>query len=433
MKKRAAREVEKQESRAPEPEPGVQQRMAQLVLPMVQGIAATRTNLLTFVHEMGFLALQEVLATDAEAIAGPKGKHLSERRFHHWGTTRTTLPFGGRHVVVERPRVRSKNGHEVQLPAIEELRACDPLPERVAEQVVLGVSTRGYARSLEPSAGLDSRGTSKSAASRALVATTSEKVAEFLHRPLEGVDLIALFLDGIEVDEQAVVIALGVTTDGAKVPLGIWQGSTENAAICTALLQDLLGRGLKIEGAILCVIDGGKGMRKALRDIFGDQAVVQRCQVHKTRNVRDHLPEHRRRWVAAQMHEAYKSKTAEVAKRRLLQLVSWLESNGEDGAAASLREGLDETLAVLRLDLPPLLARTFATTNPIENLNGTVRRVTRNVKRWRSNSMVRRWVALAIAEAQRTFRRIKGHKNMLLLVRALRPQSPIVEVRKSVA
>jgi putative transposase len=433
MKKRAAREVEKQESATLSPELGVQQRVAQLVLPMVQGIAATRASLMTFVQEMGFLALQQVLASEAEAIAGPKGRHVADRQYHHWGTTRTPLPFGGRHVVVERPRVRSKDGHEMTLPAVEQLRQCDPLPERVAEQIVLGVSTRGYARSLEPAPGVVSRGTSKSAASRALVATTSERVADFLHRPLGGVDLIALFLDGIEVAEQAVVVALGVTTEGIKVPLGLWQGSTENATVCTALLQDLVGRGLKVEGAILCVIDGGKGMRKALRDVFGEHAVVQRCQVHKTRNVRDHLPENRRGWVAAQMRDAYKSKSAEVAKRRLLQLVSWLESNGEDSASASLREGLDETLTVLRLGLPSLLSRTFATTNPIENLNSTVRRVTRNVKRWRAGSMVRRWVALGIAEAQRKFRRIKGHRHMLLLVRALRPNPPAVEAERSVA
>jgi transposase-like protein len=330
--------------------------------------------------------------------------------------------------------VRSKDGHEATLPTIESLSAADSLPERVAEQIVLGVSTRGYKRSLEPlPASIESRGTSKSSTSRALVAKTTEKMNDFLKSSLEQVDLIAVFLDGIEVAEQVVVVALGVTCDGTKLPLGLWQGSTENAAICTELLQDMLGRGLKVDQPFLCVIDGGKGIRKAVRDVFGERAVVQRCQVHKIRNVRDHLPESRRGWVAGQMRDAYKARSADVAKRRLLQLLAWLESNGEDGAAASLREGLDETLTVLRFGLPALLTRSFSSTNAIENLNGTIRRVIRNVKRWRPGPMVRRWTALGIAEAQRTFHRVKGHAHMLLLVRALRPQTTTIESSEKAA
>jgi transposase-like protein len=375
-----------------------------------------------------------MLQADAESIVGPKGKHDPERTHHHWGTARTPLALGGRQVIVERPRVRSKDGCETKLPTIGALSAADSLPERVAEQIVLGVSTRGYKRSLEPlPASVESRGTSKSSASRALVTKTTEKLDEFLKSSLESVDLIALFVDGIEVAEQVVVVALGVTCDGTKLPLGLWQGSTENAAICTELLQDLLGRGLKIDQPILCIIDGGKGIRKAVRDVLGERGVVQRCQVHKIRNVRDHLPESRRGWVAGQMRDAYKARSVDVAKKRLLQLLTWLESNGEDSAAASLREGLEETLTVLRLGLPPLLTRTFSTTNPIENLNGTIRRVIRNVKRWRPGPMIRRWIALGIGEARRTFRRVKGHTHMLLLVRALRPHTSTVEPKEKAA
>jgi len=408
--------------------------MRQMVLPLIMGIEATRRGLLAFVQQTGMLALQELFAGEAELIAGPKGKHLPGRTHHHWGTTRTPLPFGGRHVVVERPRVRRRGGGEVVLPSVEAFRESDPLSARVAEQIVLGVSTRGYARSLEPVAEeLETRGASKSAASRALVDKTTEKLLAFLERPLDGVELVALLLDGIEVADKTVIIALGVTTDGTKVPLGLWAGSTENQVVAIALLQNLLERGLRVDQPLLCVIDGGKGIHKALRQVLGDRAVIQRCQVHKLRNVRDHLPEARRAYVARQMRDAYRSKSAAVAKKLLLQLASWLESNGEDGAAGSLREGLDETLTVLRLGLPRTLCRTFSTTNAIENMNGTLRRICRNVKRWQGEGMIRRWIALGIVEAQRRFRRVKGHQQMPILIAALRPSSTDTLEKKSKA
>jgi transposase-like protein len=280
---------------------------------------------------------------------------------------------------------------------------------------------------------IDARGASKSNASRALIEATTEKLAAFVSRKLDDVDLVAMFIDGIEFAGHAVIVALGVTIDGTKTPLGIWAGSTENATVATALLQNLIDRGLRVEQSMLFVIDGGKAIRKALRDVFGDRAIVQRCQVHKARNVRDHLPESRRAYVARQMRDAYASSSAATAKKKLLQLASWLQSNGEDGAAASLREGLDETLTVLRLALPSTLRRTFATTNAIENMNGSLRRIARNVKRWKDEAMIRRWVALGIAEAQKGFRRVKGHNDMHRLVAALRPTAATVAVETKVA
>jgi len=411
--------------------------MQQLMLPLLLAVDATKRGLLAFVQQMGLVVLQELLATEATAIAGPKGKHARERTHHHWGSARTSLAFGGRNAIIERPRVRArgkgKKG-EVELPSIAALRDDDPMSVRVAEQIVLGVSTRGYARSLEPvDDELETRGASKSNTSRALIDATGDKLAAFASRKLDEVDLVAMFIDGIEIAKHAVVIALGVTIDGTKVPLGIWAGSTENHVVATALLQNLVERGLRVDGPVLFVIDGGKGLRKALRDVFGNRAVVQRCQLHKLRNLKGHLSEARRAYVARQMRDAYQSQTAATAKKKLLQLAAWLESNGEDSAAASLREGLDETLTVLRLGLPKTLCRTFSTTNAIENMNGTLRRVTRNVKRWRNEAMIRRWVALAVAEAQRGFRRVKGHRAMHTLVAALRPSTKAVASERKVA
>jgi transposase-like protein len=330
----------------------------------------------------------------------------------------------------EHLRLRKTDDGEVALPMWEPVSAADPLPARVEQQIALGVSTRRYADSLEgmPTE-VVTRGTSKSATSRALIAKTSARLREFLSQRLDELSLVAMFIDGIELGGATVVIALGLSTDGNKVPLGLWQGSTENATLGVALLNDLVERGLRVDGRMLFVVDGGKGVRKAFTDVFGDRAVVQRCQVHKRRNVREQVSVARRAYVQRLMNEAYRSVGPEVARGRLRQLASWLENNGEPGAAASVREGLEETLTVLKLKLPPTLQRTLATTNPVENLNGAIRRVTRNVKRWRNgpSSMITRWAALGIAEGSRRFRRIKGHKDLPKLVHALRSLDQIRE------
>ena len=331
------------------------------------------------------------------------------------------LSFGGRRIQVSRPRVRSKSGEEASLPHFEAFREEDPLPERVLNQILVGVSTRNYESSLDkPSAKLKSRGRSKSAASRHLVSQTTKNLEESLSRRLEEFELAALMMDGLEVAGQTVVVTLGITIDGTKVPLGIWLGSTENSRVCTAMLQNLLERGLRIDESILCVVDGGKGIRKALVDVLGDLAVIQRCQLHKLRNLRSYLPKSRHAYVLQTMKEAYKCKSADKARKRLQALVSWLERNGYDEAAGSLREGMEETLTVVKLALPELLRKSLATTNAIENLNGTIRRVSRNVKRWKSPSMIRRWTALGVVTAEKKFHRIKGYRHMGALVHALR-------------
>jgi transposase-like protein len=408
--------------------------LVQVLLPMVTGIVTTRQELMSWVHDRGLDALDELFRTDAEALAGPKGKHRNGRSHNHWGTARSELPFGGQRIVVERPRVRTTDGREAKLPTVESFRELDPLRERVVERILLGVSTRGYERSVEaPPARVPRRGTSKSAASRNLVARTRQKLREDFGRRLDGVDLVALMLDGIEVAKQTMVVALGITTSGDKIPLGIEQGSTENAALSTMLLNGLIDRGLKVSERILCVIDGGKGIRKALEDVFGDLAVIQRCLVHKRRNIREHLSPSHVAYVMSAMTEAYKSQTAETARKRLRQLASWLESNDEDSAAKSLREGLEETLTVQKLGLPSTLRRSLSTTNMLENINGSIRRVTRNVKRWRGHDMRRRWVGLAISEASKHFHRIKGHRELPILIRALRQQNAALDAQQEAA
>ena len=402
-----------------------------LLLPVITAIGATRNGVMELVHRLGLASLGELLRLDAEKLAGEKGRRRPGRELNHWGTTPGELTFGGRKIQVARPCVRHREEGEMALPMWELVSEADPLPARVEQQIALGVSTRRYADSLEAMpAEVDTRGTSKSAASRALIAKTKMRLREFLSQPLGELELVAMFIDGIELGGATVVVALGLTADGTKVPLGMWQGSTENSALGIALLNDLIERGLHLEGRMLFVIDGGKGVRKAINDVFGDRAVVQRCQVHKRRNVREQVSVAHRCYVQRLMNEAYASQGADVARGRLRQLASWLENNGEPGAAASVREGLEETLTVLKLKLAKALQRTLATTNPVENLNGAIRRVTRNVKRWRNGPslMITRWAALGIAEGSRRFRRIKGHKDLPKLVHALRVLDQIREV-----
>ena len=395
--------------------------LATALAPLVAGMTATRASLLDWVHGRGVVALQEVFAAEAEIVAGPKGQHQAERTHHHWGTTATELTFGGRRIQVARPRVRSTEGEEAQLPSVEAWRQRDPLAARVLEQILLGVSTRGYAGSLEAApAGVASRGTSKSAVSRTLRGRVTTALAAQVGQRLEGRAWLALFLDGVVIGGQTVIVGLGLTRDGEKVPVGLRLGSTENAVVCTELLQDLLERGLTVTERMLCVIDGGKGLRKAMQDVCGTAVVIQRCQVHKARNLLALVPKARQVYIGAMLRRAYRAGSADAARRQLKALVTWLEANGHVDAAASLREGMEETLTVLKLALPTRLRRLFATTNCIENLIGTVRHLTRNVKRWRDGAMIRRWVGLALGRAATRFRRIKGHGELVTLATALR-------------
>lgn len=399
---------------------GAGPELAHLVEPMLAGMTTTRHHLLAWVHAHGLAALDAVFREEAVALAGPKGRHQAARTHHHWGTTATELTFGGRRVQVRRPRVRGTTGGEATLPSVAVFRGRDPLTARMRQQLLAGVSTRQYEASLEarPS-GRRTRGSSKSAVSRTVVRRTRQRLQAQLTRRLEGLELVALFMDGVVVAQQTVIVALGITREGHKEPLGLRLGSTENAVVCTELLQDLLARGLSLDGRVLCVIDGGKGLRKALGDVLGDAAVIQRGQLPKGRNLDALVPKGRQAYVRAALRRAYQAASAAAARRPLRALATWLERNGHADAGASVREGLEETLTVLKLGLPPTLRRFFATTNCIENLIGTLRHVTRNIKRWRDGDMRRRWIAVGLLRAAERFRRIKRHHELGALVTAL--------------
>jgi len=327
--------------------------------------------------------------------------------------------LGGRKVHVDKPRVRRGN-KEVELPGYEQLSREDPLTERMLEQMVIGVSTRKYKRSLEDVPDIETFCESKSEVSRRFIAKTQEQLDAELTKPLTGREWVALLIDGIEFAGHVVVIVMGIDATGAKHPLGIREGSTENATLCRELLSDIIARGVPANRSILVVIDGAKGLHSAVKQVFGKYALVQRCQVHKRRNVLDQLPEDKHANVGAILSRAYGPAVShESAHKQLINLVRVLEKE-HPGAAASLREGLDETIAVKTLGISCALTKSLSTTNPIENLNGTIRRVSGRVRRWRDGNMILRWVATGVIEAARGFRRLVGYRDMPKLVAALR-------------
>ena len=378
-----------------------------------------RTELHAFALKAGLEVLGAMFESEREAVCGPRYRHIEGRKAYRAGHAPGELVLGGRRVRLSRPRAREVGGREVVLPSWRAFTAEDPLGERAYEQMVLGVATRGYGRSLEAvPEGLEARGESKSAVSRRFVAATRAQLEEFLSKPLEGVDLKVLMLDGLHFAEHVVLVALGIDADGRKHLLGLAEGATENAAACLALLASLRERGLRAERSLLVVVDGSKALPKAVREVFGGRAMVQRCQVHKKRNVLDHLPKGMRGQVSASLSQAYHSRDPERARRLLMGLARKLEA-AYPGAAASLREGLDETLTVMGMGLPASLERTLSSTNVIENLLGTVRGVSRRVKRWRGGGMILRWMAAGLMEAEKGFRRVRGCQGMARLSAAL--------------
>jgi transposase-like protein len=378
-----------------------------------------RRGLRELVFDEGMRALMEQLEQERTAVCGPRHGQGPERRAVRNGHADGELVLGGRLVSVRRPRARDEDG-EIELPSWTAFRRRDPLSERAVEQMLVGVSTRKYDRSLEPvGPALSTRGTSKSAVSRRFVAATQARVQAWLQRDLSAVDLVVLMIDGLHIEDHVLLVALGIDAEGRKHVLGMREGATENATACTQMLSDMQERGLRTSEPVLAVLDGAKALSKAVRAVFGGRVKVQRCQAHKTRNVTDQLPQEMRTSVRQAMQQAYRCKDVKLAERQLRNLARRLDDD-HPGAAASLLEGLDETLTVMAFGLPQWLERTLCTTNAIENVVGSARDLTRRVKRWRDAKMIVRWVATACIEAQKRFHRVRDHQGMSILVAALR-------------
>lgn len=373
-----------------------------------------------------------VLEEERTELCGLRYQHDPQRRALRAGAVTSSLTLGGRRVGIQRPRVRSLEDQELTLPSWRTWSARDPLSQRAMEQMVLGVSTRRYARSLEPlPEEVRVGGVGKSAVSKRFVLGTERKLAELMRRDLSGLELVALMIDGVHFADHVVLTAVGIDRDGAKHPLGLREGATENASACRALLTDLIERGLNPNRAILVVLDGAKALRKAVLEVFGDRALIHRCHAHKKRNVLEALPQRMRGSVHSAMNQAYATRDPKRAQRLLVNLARRLESD-YPSAAASLREGLEETLTVMRLRLPESLERVLSSTNLIENLFGGVREIARRVKRWQGGMMILRWTAAGVLEAERHFRKVAGFRGIPKLNAALRAHDAAISRQRRV-
>jgi len=378
-------------------------------------------GLLALAVGAGLQVMSALMDADVTALVGPKGRHDPARSAVRHGTGAGSVTLGGRRVPVARPRVRSADGSgELPVAAYELFNSTELLGRLAMDKMLAGLSTRRYRVGLEPVGEQVTEvatATSKSAVSRRFVAQTETALAQLLTADLSGLDLVAFMVDGVHFAESCCVVALGITLDGTKVPLSLVEGSTENATLVTDLIVDLRERGLDVTRPVLAVLDGSKALRRAVLDVF-DAPVLARCQLHKIRNVRDKLPQRLRPTVERRIRDAYHAESALEAEAQLTALARELDKT-HPSAAASLREGLAETLTVLRLGVPPTLARTLRSTNVIESMISICREHSGNVKRWRDGQMALRWCAAGMIEAGKQFRRVNGHLHLPALRAAL--------------
>jgi transposase-like protein len=389
-------------------------------MPLVEVWEELQARVEQLAGEAGRKILHGILEEEVRQRVGPPHRPDPDAGAVRWGRQPGYVVFGGQKVALERPRVRTREGKELELESYGQLQQDGRMQRAVAEGIVCGLSTRKYRRAVQSV--LDGYGIRKSSVSRHFVRATAEQLRALCEKKLEELNLVALLIDGIEFKGQTLIVALGVAESGSKHLLGLWQGATENATVCKALLEDLVARGLDPERRYLLVLDGSKALRAAVDKVFGTRAEVQRCQLHKRRNVRDHLPEGCRADYDRQLRNAYAMTRYEDAKAALEKLFRQLERINPS-AARSLEEGMEETLTLHRLGVGTLLRRSLATTNIIESCLSTVRHVAHNVKRWQGGDHIARWTAAGLLEAEKKFRKVKGYRELKELAAKLNPHS----------
>jgi transposase-like protein len=385
-------------------------------------VGAAREGLLALSVGLGLRVVHDLMEAEVTEVVGPKGRHDRDRTAKRHGHEDGSMTLGGRRVPVSRPRIRTADDeHELPVASYEYFADRDPLTRAVMDRMLAGVSTRKFVVVGEPVGNdveQDATSTSKSTVSELFIERTRTALGELMARRLDDVRLAVMMLDGLEIADRTHVVALGISTEGVKIPLGLWEGSTENATLVSMLLADLVDRGLDPEQAIVFVIDGGKALRRGIKDVFGEHALVHRCHRHKERNVTDLLPERDRPQILARIRGAWALSNPLLAEERLELLASELDRTWPD-AAGSLREGMHDTLTLMRLGIDGQLAKTLSSTNPCESMIEIVRYTQRNVKRWRDGDMRKRWTAAGMLVAEQQFRRIIGYRDLAKLVIAI--------------
>src|SRR3954468_23966475 len=381
-------------------------------LPMSELIAGVRQDIEGFAAELGLTIIQRVMAAEIDQKVGCWGQQQSHRHGHQPGY----VIYAGRKVTLDRPRLRSREDQEVPLASYQAFQKDGKLQQAVARQLTRQCSTRNYEGAIDSC--LKGYGIKRSSVSRHWKAATAKELEALMERPIPK-DLLVLMIDGKFLGGSCLVAAIGIDLQGKKYVLGLWHGATENATVVKGLLEDLVSRGLESERKMLIVIDGAKALRKAVQMVLGEQALVQRCRIHKLRNVLDQLPEEKKAQAGWRLRSAWGRKDVKVAEKELRQTARWLEPSWPM-AAASLLEGLEETLTVQRLSIQHTLCRTLSNTNLIENCFAQVAYKTGRVKRWHGPNMILRWTAAALLQAEKHFRRIKGCEQLPDLEKALR-------------
>jgi transposase-like protein len=389
---------------------------------LVDLAGAVKEGLLGFCADVGLMVMAQMLDVEMTARVGPKHAKIADRQANWHGTTTGPVVLGGRQVSVTRPRGRSVEVGEIELESWAAFSSRDLLDRLTVERMLAGVATRRHVEVAEPlSSEIEAKATAtgRSSVSRRFKQATEAALAELIARDLSALDVAVIMIDGLDVAGQCVVVALVITTDGTKVPVGLWLGDTENKTVVTGLLADLAARGLSADGGLLAVLDGAKALAAGVKKVFGDRALIQRCTLHKRRNVKGYLPKElgsKIDWrLARAFAETDPAKGIDQAKR----IAGELKADHPD-AAASLLEGLEEMFTLRRLGVGGRLAATLTNTNCIESMISVARTTIGNVKNWKDGSMKKRWVAAGMLEAQRSFRRIRGCKDMPILVAALR-------------
>ncbi len=393
----------------------------QVRVALSEAAVSAREGLLAMSVATGLKVMYAMFESEIATLAGPRGKHDPGRTVARHGSAASSVTLGARRVGVDRPRARTSDGQEVQLATFAAFAGDDLLGKAVMSRMLAGLACRQFTAGQEPVGAAVEAGacsTSRSAVSRRFVKATGTALAQLLTRDLSELNIAAMMIDGMHLGEHLMVVALAITTDGTKVPVGLYEGDTENTTVVTGLLADLVERGLDTCGGVLFVLDGAKALTKGVRKVFGGQALIQRCTLHKRRNIADHLPDKEKTWVDARLVRAFTHPDADLGLRAARDLATTLERT-HPSAASSIREGLEEMFTVRRLGLSASLEQTLLTTNPIESMISITRTTQRNVKNWKDAAMARRWTAAGMLVAETKFRRIKGYKDMPLLVAAL--------------